>query len=60
MCELRIELVHYLQLHYSTQFNVIPEHQQDMEKLRLNACVSCTCIIHMCIVHMYHTHVHIH
>jgi len=49
MCELRIELVHYLQLHYSTQFNVIPEHQQDMEKLRLNACVSCTCIIHMCI-----------
>jgi len=33
MCESRIELVHYLQLHYCMQFNVILEHQQDIEKL---------------------------
>ena len=33
MCELRIELVHYLQWCYSMQFNVILEHQQDIEKL---------------------------
>ena len=28
MCESRIELVHYLQLRYSTQFNVSMEHSK--------------------------------
>ena len=43
MCESRIELVHYLQLCYSTQFNVTMDHQQDIEKLSY--------------VHVYHARV---
>ena len=43
MCESRIKLVHYLQLCYSTHFNVIPEHQQDIEKLGY-VHIYCACV----------------
>jgi len=37
--ESRIELVHYLQLHYSTQFNVVPEYQLDIKKHNYMPCI---------------------